>query len=380
MAATQFPSTTPFKQEPDIDMNSFIDFSGGESYPSPKQDSFLPRPVLETSELPDSEDFQSFSGPSHEYERYQQQTGLPPAALTHLHAFIDEESQTLSQTSTSTSGNFDIPASAFNEDTSFDGFLGDTMDGFTYDEQVRRSPTTPLFCCDGSEELSLSLRLRKAMFYFDGHTNFCFQNAQPAQPAQPQVNHDAMQRPQQRRSLQESSFRSDANNRLSIPNQSQFANLQRAQSVSTPHTLHPQQTLQASPVASRPNSQQQFDHPQINVDETIHRVLAKIRHDSLQSGNLPEDDGSPGSSTPHLSRAKKDEEEMDEDEKLLASEEGKKLSSKERRQLRNKVSARAFRHRRKGNQFHQICRRNTLTRKQSTSLRSRTNLRSRTTL
>lgn len=38
---------------------------------------------------------------------------------------------------------------------------------------------------------------------------------------------------------------------------------------------------------------------------------------------------------------------MDEDEKLLASEEGKKLSSKERRQLRNKVSARAFRSRRK---------------------------------
>ena len=35
-------------------------------------------------------------------------------------------------------------------------------------------------------------------------------------------------------------------------------------------------------------------------------------------------------------------------ERLLASEEGKKLSSKERRQLRNKVSARAFRSRRKG--------------------------------
>jgi len=38
---------------------------------------------------------------------------------------------------------------------------------------------------------------------------------------------------------------------------------------------------------------------------------------------------------------------MDEDELLLASEEGKKLTSKERRQLRNKVSARAFRSRRK---------------------------------
>ncbi|KAL2024330.1 hypothetical protein VTK56DRAFT_8812 [Thermocarpiscus australiensis] len=48
-----------------------------------------------------------------------------------------------------------------------------------------------------------------------------------------------------------------------------------------------------------------------------------------------------------LPRPKKDESEMDEDEKLLASEEGKKLSGKERRQLRNKVSARNFRSRRK---------------------------------
>lgn len=38
----------------------------------------------------------------------------------------------------------------------------------------------------------------------------------------------------------------------------------------------------------------------------------------------------------------------DEDEKILQSEEGKKLNPKERRQLRNKVSARNFRVRRKG--------------------------------
>lgn len=38
----------------------------------------------------------------------------------------------------------------------------------------------------------------------------------------------------------------------------------------------------------------------------------------------------------------------DEDEKILASEEGRKLNPRERRQLRNKVSARNFRVRRKG--------------------------------
>lgn len=63
------------------------------------------------------------------------------------------------------------------------------------------------------------------------------------------------------------------------------------------------------------------------------------------------DSMSPDDMLPHIMRSKKDEDDMDEDERLLNSEEGKKLSSKERRQLRNKVSARAFRSRRKGTIF-----------------------------
>lgn len=46
-------------------------------------------------------------------------------------------------------------------------------------------------------------------------------------------------------------------------------------------------------------------------------------------------------------KLKKKLSEMDEDEKLLASEEAKKLTSRQRRQLRNRVSARHFRLRRK---------------------------------
>jgi ribonuclease Z len=74
-----------------------------------------------------------------------------------------------------------------------------------------------------------------------------------------------------------------------------------------------------------------------------------MRQSSVTSSN---DDNltaaNPSGNASHGTRPKKDEEDMDEDERLLASEEGKKLSSKERRQLRNKVSARAFRSRRKG--------------------------------
>lgn len=93
--------------------------------------------------------------------------------------------------------------------------------------------------------------------------------------------------------------------------------------------------------ASQPRAQRNSDPV---VEERISRLLQQIRQSSMSS---PSDSPSP-SLLPQMAKAKKEEQDMDEDERLLASEEGKKLSSKERRQLRNKVSARAFRSRRKG--------------------------------
>lgn len=81
-----------------------------------------------------------------------------------------------------------------------------------------------------------------------------------------------------------------------------------------------------------------------HVEESISRILSRMRQSSDASNE--DDANSPGSN--NLPKFKKDEDEMDDDERLLNSEEGKKLTSKERRQLRNKVSARAFRSRRKG--------------------------------
>lgn len=91
-------------------------------------------------------------------------------------------------------------------------------------------------------------------------------------------------------------------------------------------------------------------HPSTNplVEEKISQLLNSMR----QSSNMTEDDSQSSGHMSNAQRMRKDEEEMDEDERLLASEEGKKLSSKERRQLRNKVSARAFRSRRKGKSEH----------------------------
>jgi len=80
------------------------------------------------------------------------------------------------------------------------------------------------------------------------------------------------------------------------------------------------------------------------VEEKISQLLNSMRQNSVGSD---EDGHTSNAQMNHVQRMRKEEEDMDEDERLLASEEGKKLSSKERRQLRNKVSARAFRSRRK---------------------------------
>lgn len=87
------------------------------------------------------------------------------------------------------------------------------------------------------------------------------------------------------------------------------------------------------------------------VEEKIAQLLSSMRQKSDAGMNDEDADGA--NSNGNGGRLKKDEEDMDEDERLLASEEGKKLSSKERRQLRNKVSARAFRSRRKGKSTQQ---------------------------
>ncbi|TIC97344.1 BZIP-type transcription factor MBZ1 [Colletotrichum higginsianum] len=100
-----------------------------------------------------------------------------------------------------------------------------------------------------------------------------------------------------------------------------------------------QQQQRHQQMSNKPRTKSQQPTDPI-VEQKITQLLNSMRAKPAQEGDSP---------TPlmNLPRSKKDEEDMDEDERLLASEEGKKLSSKERRQLRNKVSARAFRSRRK---------------------------------
>jgi hypothetical protein len=122
--------------------------------------------------------------------------------------------------------------------------------------------------------------------------------------------------------------------------QAQQAALAKAQQQQ--RIIQQQQAQRQQPPKSRSKSHQPTDPL---VEDKISQLLNSMRHSSVSTS--AGDDASQMMSA-QAQRMRKDEEDMDEDERLLASEEGKKLSSKERRQLRNKVSARAFRSRRKG--------------------------------
>ncbi|RCI15743.1 hypothetical protein L249_3233 [Ophiocordyceps polyrhachis-furcata BCC 54312] len=108
--------------------------------------------------------------------------------------------------------------------------------------------------------------------------------------------------------------------------------------------LYPGAHSQAALAKANAQQKQRVKDPQ-PADSLVEQKIAQVLNSMRATPAAPESSGRAAHTS--LPRSRKDEDDMDEDERLLASEEGKKLSSKERRQLRNKVSARAFRSRRK---------------------------------
>ncbi len=257
---------------------------------------------------------QQFSGPSFQYDNYRQQTGLPVGGLANTFAL----NQATGMQYAGSHHGFVMPTETLNVPLSnlddFDFARHSSMDmsemDFEVDSPADSLPTMfyPSTSSNGrfvnptalvSQDESPTYTAPVTRMYPGMHTQQAAQlKAQQAQKQQ------EMQRQQQQRQLQ-------GQRPLPVPSQS------KPQQQKDPH-----------------------------VEESISRLLHQMRQNSVAS---TEDDAStPSGDLPHIARMKKEEEDMDEDERLLASEEGKKLSSKERRQLRNKVSARAFRSRRKG--------------------------------
>ncbi|KAL2809319.1 hypothetical protein BJX63DRAFT_364866 [Aspergillus granulosus] len=257
----------------------------------------------------------AFPAPSHQYDEHKQQTGLPPGALaqaipiTHMpqmgfsapspgftmnggEMFQPQikADDTLDFNSTPTRNHSEMDLEA-------DSSMA-TVPGYFFSPNANKSQFIDPNALGGQDVFSMGPSTQVGRVYPGMHQ----QRAAMAKAAQQQRQHELLRHQQP------------------PPPQP----LQQPHNAGTPHTQQPR--------ASNPL-----------VDERISRLLQQMKAASTS----PSDPSPSPSSLPQMAKSRKDEQDMDEDERLLASEEGKKLSSKERRQLRNKVSARAFRSRRK---------------------------------
>jgi hypothetical protein len=256
------------------------------------------------------DDLQTPAKPSHEYERFKQQTGLPSGSIAGLNAAYNSgfgfSSTGLDEMSMMGDSSM-MDAGVWNSGLPMDSNIN--MGGMDFQQpnyMFANDNSQDDFVDPASIEEVPQVRVWPGM-----HQQAALAKAQAQAQAQQQRQQQQQQMAMQRQQ------------------QAQAAQQQQARP----------QPAQAGRKTSSPLSD-------ARTEETIARVVAQIRANSQSAAGAMGDNRQ--DLLPHIIRAKKDEEDMDEDERLLASEEGKKLSSKERRQLRNKVSARAFRSRRKG--------------------------------
>lgn len=249
---------------------------------------------------------QIFAGPSHQYELHKQQAGLPVGALANTLAVNQADSFLLAR-----NGSYSYADSFLGTpDDYLDFGIAPTFNPLSANSEIDMefgSPSQDVFLANsgyvdptsigGQEDVSTPTQVNPGRVWPGIH--------QQAAMAKAQAQAQAQQKQQSQKADSQQPRRSNGSN-------------------------------------SRPPSDP-------IVEERISRLLNQMRHSSVASSVDDENSSlNANGNLSHSMRIRKDEEDMDEDERLLASEEGKKLSSKERRQLRNKVSARAFRSRRKG--------------------------------
>ncbi|OAG03818.1 uncharacterized protein CC84DRAFT_1177762 [Paraphaeosphaeria sporulosa] len=290
----------------DPDTDSLFDFS---QLPSPTPPTISRQPSSAQSAITspantvlDGDDMQTPAKPSHEYERFKQQTGLPTGSIAGINP--------------SYSTGYSMYSSTGIDEMSLMGessMMGGWNSGLAMD-------------------MDLSMSSQPAFFYPSNDASQSSDFVDPSAITQEEVqNVRVWPGMHQQQAQQQALAKAQAQ-----------AQQQRAQQ------LMQQRQQQAGQQQSRQQHSRNTSSSPLSdarTEETIARVVNQIRQQS-QNNALAGANGQ-NDLLPHIIRAKKDEEDMDEDERLLASEEGKKLSSKERRQLRNKVSARAFRSRRK---------------------------------
>ena len=289
-----------------FDLDQYINLDNAVASPSSSSKGLSapsPSTILPSNRFQEPQQ-QMFSGPSHQYEQYKQQTGIPVGALASTIA--------LNQPTSSSFG-----YSSYGGSLPTDGYFGMN----TVEPDYIDFGTAPEQSLSGDMDMDFSM------------TNSTFvdpaaiqdaptPHSHPTQPVQPGRVWPGM-------------------------HQQQAAQAKAQQQAAHQAALAAQRQRSASAHSRQASEVHERESEEV-VEESISRLLNRMRNSSVASFN-GEDGLTPTANGSSHGRMKKDEEDMDDDERLLASEEGKKLTSKERRQLRNKVSARAFRSRRKGN-------------------------------
>lgn len=284
------------------EMDNWVDFN---ALPSPvpasrpsisQAPSAMTSPTSTIVPLDVSDDHQTPVAPSHEYARFKQQTGIPSGSMATFKA-LESSSQAFSGFS----------------NTGLDLDMFDSMGSMTGLDEMEFGSATGL----------------PAFFYPTGEGSQSDDFVDPTaitKQEEPQANVRFYPGMHQQAALAKAQAQAQQQRHQQLLQQ------QHKQREADHQQRQPRRAASHQPVDAR-------------TEETIARVVNQIRQNSTYSDALSPN---PGDVLPHVVKTKKDEDDMDEDERLLNSEEGKKLSSKERRQLRNKVSARAFRSRRKG--------------------------------
>ena len=260
------------------------------------------------SNFGNSQSQQTFSGPSFQYDSYQQQTGLPVGGLANTFAL----NQATGMQYSGYGNGFIMPMETLNVPlTNLDDFDFNAYPLIDMDLEADSPTDNILYPTAASTKGGL---VNPAALL--SQENACSGSSAPLQRMYPGM-HSELAAQAKAQQAQKQGNKAQQSKRMPQGQRPLPQNL-KTQHAKDPH-----------------------------VEESISRLLNQMRQSSVASA-ADDESSTPTPSLPHLARLKKDEDEMDEDERLLASEEGKKLSSKERRQLRNKVSARAFRSRRKG--------------------------------
>jgi hypothetical protein len=315
----------------DADIDSFLNldqlaYSSSESMKS--KPSLISQPPMigsgsGSSDVGSSSQQIPFPGPSHQYDDHQQQTGLPPGGLAHAMAFNQTTGMSFGAGHQSFAMNGDVfanPSNLKQEDTPIDFGTAPSHTPSEMDMEADNLSLLPAYLFQSNNGGS------KTQF-IDPNALGRHEVSPVGQPTQVGRMYPGM-------------------------HQQQAAMARAAQQQKQQEMLRQQQQQQQRRMEEQarqaPRPQNRSARPvDPVVEERISRLLQQMRQNSGGRESMPP----PASVLPHMGRPRKDEDDMDEDERLLASEEGKKLSSKERRQLRNKVSARAFRSRRKGTYF-----------------------------